>query len=204
MELTNGTGTGDQLHIDKNHQAHTFCITETEANDAVERGNGYNINTGLIALTGTSDSAVLYFKNAESPVNGVSDVVIDTIIVSINSISATITEHPIMTIIRNPTTGTIVSNATAADMVSNNAFGSSNSLDSLIYKGADGYTITDGTDHAIVLCKEGRTTIPELNIDLSKGSSIGIKIDLNTSGGANVYVAVVCHRKDGNNAGKNA
>lgn len=202
MELTNGTGTGDKLHIDENHQAHTFCITETEANDAVEQGNGYNLNTGIIALTGTSDSAVFYMKNAETSINGASDVVIDTIVVGINTISATITEHPIVTIVRNPTAGTIVSNATAIDMKSNNAFGSSNILDSLIYKGADGYTLTDGTDHAIVLCKEGRTTIPELNIDLAKGSSIGINIDLNTSGGANVYVAVVCHRKDGNNAGK--
>ena len=187
-------------HVDENQQAHVFAITETEKNSAVESGLAYNINTGIIALTGSSDSAILYFKNTESPINGESDIVIDSIIVGVNTISATITENPILTVIRNPTAGTIVDNATAADMKSNSNFGSSNTLDSLIYKGADGYTLTDGTDHGIVLCKEGRTTIPELNIDLAKGSSIGLKIDLNTSGGANVYVAVVCHRKDGSNA----
>ena len=195
QDPSNRTG----MHVDKNEQAHVFAITETEKNNAVETGLAYNINTGIIALTGTSDSAILYIKNTESPVNGESDLVIDTIVIGINTISATITESPILTVVRNPTAGTIVSGATAADMVSNSNFGSSNSLDSLIYKGADGNTLTDGTDHAIVLCQEGRTTIPELNIDLAKGSSIGLKLDLNTSGGANVYAAVVCHRKDGNN-----
>lgn len=200
MQLQDGKGTGVYQHVDKNLQAHVFGITESEKNNAVEEGLGYNVNTGLIALTGTSDSAILYFKNTESPINGESDIVIDSIIIGIFNRSGTVTDDPMLTVIRNPTAGTIVSNATAVDMKSNNAYGSNNELDSLIYKGADGYTLTDGNDHAIVLCQEGRTPIPELNIDLSKGSSIGLKLDLNTSGGANVYAAVSCHRKDGNNA----
>ena len=200
MRLEDGQGTGYQQHVDKNQQAHTFCITETERNNAVETGLAYNVNTGIIALTGSSDSAIMYFKNNESPINGEADLVIDTIIIGINTLSATITEKTVATIIRNPTAGTIVSNATAVDMKGNANFGSSNTLDSLIYKGADGYTLTDGDDYAKVLCKsDERTTIPELNIDLPKGSSIGIKLDINTSGGGNVYAAIVCHRKDGNN-----
>ena len=199
-QLQDGTGSSVFAKVDKNNQLHTFTITESEKNAAVEDGLAFNINTGIIALTGSSDSAIFYMKNEESPINGESDIVIDTIVIGINSISATITENPIVTVIRNPTTGSIVSNASAVGMNSNSNFGSSESLsDSSIYKGADGDTLTNGSDHAIVLCKEGRTTIPELNIDLTKGSSIGIKVDLNTSGGANVYVAVVCHRKDGNN-----
>jgi hypothetical protein len=200
MTVTRDPNTGNGQHVDKNFQAHAFCITETESNSAVERGQAFNINTGIIALTGTSDSAIFYFKNNESPLNGTSDIVIDSIIIGINTISATITEHPIATFIRNPTAGTIVDDASAVSMLSNSNFGSNNTLDdSLVYKAsATGKTLTDGTDHAIVLCKEGRTTIPELNIDLKKGNSIGIKIDLNTSGGANVYAAIVCHRKDGN------
>jgi len=201
MRLEDGNGTGYQQHVDKNKQAHTFCITETESNSAVEKGLAYNVNTGIIALTGSSDSAILYFKNNEAPINGEADLVIDSIVIGINTRSATITESAIATIIRNPTAGTIVSNATAVDMNGNANFGSSNTLDSLIYKGSDGYTLTDGDDYAKVLCKsDDRTTIPELNIDLPKGSAIGIKLDLNTSGGANVYAAIICHRKDGNNA----
>ena len=201
MIIEDATGKKNGLKVDDNNQMHSFCVTESEKNAAVEDGYAFNINTGIIALTGSNDSAILYLKNNESPLNGDSDLVIDTIVIGINTISATITERPILTVVRNPTAGTIVSGASTADMVSNANFGSSNTLeDSLIYKGADGNTITDGTDHAIVLCSEGRTTIPELNIDLPKGSSIGLKLDLNTSGGANVYAAIVCHRKDGNNS----
>jgi len=198
-QLQDGTGSSMFAKVDKNHQLHVFGVTESEQNSAVEDGQAFNINTGIIALTGSSDSALFYMKNNESPLNGDSNVVIDSIIVGINTISATITESPILTIIRNPTAGTVVSDATACPMKSNSNFGSANVLDSIIYIGADGKTLTDGTDHAIVLCKEGRTTIPELAIDLPKGGSLGVKLDLNTSGGANVYIAVVCHRKDGNN-----
>ena len=200
MMIQDGTGDSKYAKVDSNNQLHTFAITESEQNSAVEDGQAFNINTGVIALTGTSESAIFYMKNDESPLNGDSNLVVDSIIIGINTISATITESPLVTIIRNPTAGTVVSDATACPMKSNSNFGSANVLDSLVYIGADGKTLTDGTDHAIVLCSEGRTTIPELAIDLPKGGSIGIKIDLNTSGGANVYAAVVCHRKDGNNA----
>lgn len=199
MTIKNGVGDGTLARVDSNNQLHVFALTEDEQNAAAEKGQLYNINTGAIALTGSSDSAVLYFKNNEGAINGESNIIITSVIFGLYGRSATVTDSATATIIRNPTAGTIVDNATAVSMNSNSNFGSSNTLDSLIYKGADGYTLTDGTDHAIVLLPEGRTAVPELNIDLAKGSSLGIKIDLNTSGGANAYVAVVCYRKDGKN-----
>lgn len=199
MIIENGVGDGSKSRVDGNHQLHVFAVTEDEQNSAAEHGQLYNINTGLIALTGTSDSAVLYFKNNEPPINGESNLIITSVIFGLYTRSGTVTDSATATIIRNPTAGTIVDDATAIDMKSNSNFGSSNTLDSLIYKGADGKTLTDGTDHGIVLLSEGRTPVPELNIDLDKGASLGVKIDLNTDGGANVYVAVVCYRKDGKN-----
>lgn len=199
MIIENGVGDATKARVDGNNQLHVFATTENEQNSAAEYGQLYNINTGAIALTGSSDSAVLYFKNNEAPINGESNIIISTVIFGVYGRTATITDSATATIIRNPTAGTIVDDATAVDMKSNSNFGSSNTLDSLVYKGADGKTLTDGTDHAIVLIPEGRTTAPELNLDLAKGSSLGIKIDLNTSGGANVYVAIVCYRKDGKN-----
>jgi hypothetical protein len=201
VEIKNGGAGGDiGVHVDQNAQLHTFSITESERNAAVEQGKAYNLNTGIIALTGTSDSAVFYMKNTEAPINGQTDIVIDTIIVGINTRSTTITEDPVITVVRNPTAGTIIDDANVISINSNSNFGSNNTLDSLVYSAsATGKTLTDGTDHAMVIASTSRTTIPELNIDLPKGSSIGVKIDLNTSGGANVYVAVVCHRKDGSN-----
>jgi hypothetical protein len=199
MIIENGVGDATKARVDGNNQVHVFAVTEDEQNSAAEKGQLYNINTGLIALTGTSDSAVLYFKNNESPINGESNIIVTSVIFGLYDRSATVTDAAKATIIRNPTAGTIVDNATAVDMKSNSNFGSSNTLDSLVYKGADGYTMTDGTDHAIVLLNDGRTSVPELNVDLAKGSSLGIKVDLNTSGGANLYIAIVCYRKDGKN-----
>lgn len=200
MIIENGVGNAQKARVDDNNQLHVFAVTENEQNSAAEHGYLFNINTGSIALTGTSDSAVLYFKNNESPLDGESNFIITTMIFGLYNRSATVTDSATATIIRNPTAGTIVDDATACDMISNSNFGSSNTLDSLIYKAtASGKTLTDGTDHAKVLLTEGRTTAPELNIDLAKGSSLGVKIDLNTSGGADVYVALVGYRKEGNN-----
>ena len=200
MIIENGVGNATKARVDGNNQLHIFAVTEDEQNSAAENGQLYNINTGLIALTGTSDSAILYFKNNESPINGESNIIITSIIFGLYTRSATVTNSATATIIRNPTAGTIIDDATAVSMKSNANFGSSNTLDSLIYKASGtGKTLTDGTDHAIALLSEGRTAIPELNIDLAKGSSLGIKVDLNTSGGADIYAALVCYRKDGKN-----
>lgn len=201
MIIENGVGDGRKARVDGNNQLHVFAVTENEQNSAAEHGNLYNLNTGVIALTGTGDSAVFYMKNNESAIDGESNFIITTIIFGLYGRSATITDSATATLIRNPTAGTIIDDAVSADMISNSNFGSSNNLDdSFIYKAsATGKTLTGGTDHALVLLTEGRTSAPELNIDLAKGSSLGIKIDLNTSGGADCYVAVVGYRKEGNN-----
>jgi hypothetical protein len=200
MIIENGVGNANKARVDGNNQLHVFAVTEDEQNSAAEHGQLYNINTGLIALTGTSDSAVLYFKNNESAVNGESNFIITSVIFGLYTRSATVTNLATATLIRNPTAGTIIDDASVCDMVSNSNFGSSNTLDSLAYKASGtGKTFTDGTDHALVLLSEGRTAAPELNIDLAKGASLGVKIDLNTSGGADVYVAIVGYRKEGNN-----
>jgi hypothetical protein len=199
--IENGVGNSNKLRVDENFQAHVFGVTESELNSATEHGYAFNINTGIIALTGTADSAVIYFKNNESSIDGTSDILVDTMIFGLFGRSATVTDTAVATIIRNPTAGTIVSDANVAPMISNTNFGSSNTLeDSLVYSAsATGKTLTDGSDHAKILIPEGRTTAPELNIDLPKGSSLGVKVDLNTSGGADFYMALVCHRKEGKN-----
>jgi len=198
MQINDGTGKGYAQKVNSNNQAYTFTVTEDEAQAANALGNAFNINTGAVALTGTSESALLYFKNDESAVSGESDYVITSIIIGIGTRSATVTDAAAITILRNPTAGTIVDNASAAAMKSNSNFGSSNELsDSLVYKGANGYTFTDGTDHALIYMTDGRMAAP-VNIELPKGASVGVKIDLNTSGGANVYCALIGYRKDGN------
>ena len=196
MTTIRDASTHKGAHVDNNGDLHTFSITETELQAANTKGNAYNINTGLIALTGTSASAILYFKNNEA-----TDYVVDGLVVFMGQRSATVTDFGLATVSWNPTGGDIISDATAVDYKSNSNGGSSNVLNngSLVYKGKDGGTMTGGDGHAIIGLAEGRNQFP-IPMEIPKGTSIGVTVDLNTSGGANVYIALIGYLKDANDS----
>ena len=195
-QIIDGTGTGKGAKVDDNNQLHVFAVTETEQRQAAAEGNEYNLNTGEIALTGTGESSLIYFKNDQSQ-----DFVITAIGLGIGTRGATVTDLAKITVIKNPIGGDIISDATLVDINSNTNFGSSKELASttLAYKGKNGGTITGGSDHAILYSGDGRL-FASLNIELPKGSAVGIKIDLNTSGGANVYCVLTGYVADKKNS----
>lgn len=196
MIIENGRGTGQKAFVDQNGQLHAFTVTETEIKQAVTLGYAYNINTGTIGLTSTTESAVLYFKNDEDPISGESSFMIDAIAIGIGD-GGTVSEKSIITVLRNPTAGTIVSGASAVSINANRNFGSSNALSSttLAYKGAEGNTFTDGDDFALFYQTAGTRGLYSIDIELPKGSSIGIKIDTQTTAGTtDVYAALIGHR----------
>jgi hypothetical protein len=194
--IKDGMGDGYQARVSANHQLRTVSVSLSEVADASAKGNSYNINTGIIPLTTSTESGVLYFKNEESPINGESDIVIDAIAVGIDNLGTTSGASHI-TVIRNPSS---VSFSTAVDMNQNRNFGSSNTLDSTVYKGAEGATITGGDDIALFFQNAGTRGYYTVDLELSKGSSIAVKIDTQTTAGTtNIYAAFILHRKDGNN-----
>ncbi len=192
--LEDGAGTGNKTKVNANNRIYTQSITESEQEHSTDNGESFNINTGNVALTGTGDSAVLYFKNDETE-----DFVVKSFAVGIGNRSATVDDQAVITIIRNPTGGDLITDATAVDMNQNRNFGSSNTLSTttLAFKGKDGGTITGGNDFAQFFQGDGRL-IADIDIVLPKGSSVAIKVDLNTSGGANVYGALIGHIRDKN------
>jgi hypothetical protein len=201
MIIENGVGNGNKMFVDANNQAHIFSTQRTVIQDAVVKGNAYNINTGWVALTTATESAVLYFKNDESPANGESAISIDAIAVGIDD-EGTTTGMSTVTVIKNPTTGTIIDGASAVAMNVNRNLGSSKTLatSTLAYKGAEGNTFTDGTDFALFGQQPGSRGFYTVDARLERGSSIGVKIDTDTSSGTtNVYVALIIHRVDGRN-----
>ena len=199
MIIEDGTGSGHKVQVDSGNHMHTFAINRSEIQAAVKGGRAYNINTGWIGLTTATESAVLYFKNDESPSNGESRISVDAIAVGIDD-EGTTAGMSTITVVRNPTAGTIVSGATAVDMNQNRNFNSSNTLGSttLAYKGAEGNTFTDGDDIAIFGQQPGARAYYGVDFILGRGDSIGVKIDTDTSSGtSNVYVALIIHRVDG-------
>lgn len=198
-QLIDGTGTSVLAKIDKNNQLHTFSVTEDEQRQATQLGNEYNINTGTIAFSTNSSTrtTVLYFKNDED-----NDFVVSAVAVGLGTRSATVSDAANVFIVRNPTSGTTITNANDVDMSSNTNFGSNKTLKSttLAYKGADGEGATSGgTDHALLYMTDGRL-FANLNIDLPKGSSVAIEFDGNTSGTFNMYAVLIGYVKDSNNA----
>jgi hypothetical protein len=207
MDITiknGGKGPDIGAHVDQNNQLHTVSIVESATQDATSKGNAYNINTGWIALTSTTASGVFYFFNGESPVNGESSFIIDTIVVSVDAVGTTAAGDPTdIVIIANPTGGTLISGAVAVDYKHNKNFGSSNTLSSttLVYKGAEGNTVTGGSNFDLISQNVGSRQSYPVDIEIPKGSSIAITMDTQTTGGStSVYVAIIGHRKDASNS----
>lgn len=197
-QIIDGTGKGQKAKVDANSQLHVFSVSEDEQQQAAKLGNEYNINTGTIAFStnSTTRTTILYFKNDEED-----DFLVTAVAVGLGTRSATITDAANIWIVRNPTTGTTITNANDVDINSNTNFGSSKTLKTttLAYKGADGEGATSGgTDHAL-LYLSGTRLFAGLNIEIPRGSSVAIEIDGNTSGGFNVYAALIGYVKSPEN-----
>lgn len=200
MTIIRDPNTGRGQKIDGNNSAHVYATTESQFTTAAIHDDAYNINTGLVTgLTGTSGHSVLYFKNDESPVDGESRIIIDAFAFWTGTRSATVTDDPVWTILRNPDGGDIITDATAVDINSNSDFGGNSSLASttLAYKGKNGGTITSTDGNHAIIAGTGRI-FAGVPIVLHRGSSVGVSVDINTSGACQVYAALVFRRLDGN------
>jgi hypothetical protein len=189
MLIDDGKGDGYKARVDSNKRLHTQSVTEPEALHAAETGDAYNINTGLISITG--DATLMYIKNNEDQ-----DLIIEAI--AIGSFEGiTHSDDPYITLVRNPTGGDLISDATAVSMNQNRNFGSNKTLTADAYKGKVSGTLTGGNDIAILQVTPGGRSFYTIDFILPKGSSMGVKITANvTSGSANWYGAFICHLKD--------
>ena len=187
------------LKVDDNQNAHVYASTESQFTTAVLNDNAYNINTGIITgLTGTAGHSMLYFTNDESESNGESRIIIDAFALWVGTRSATITDDPMWTIIKNPNGGDIISDATTVAINSNSDFGGNATLSatSFAYAGKNGGTITSNEGNHAIICGSGRI-FAEVPISLARGSSVGVSVDINTSGAASAYAAIIFRRVDG-------
>lgn len=180
--------------VDSTGRLKTATVSESINDFSVKEGGSFNLATGLIALTGTGESALLYIENT-----GTKDIVITGETMSLGVVSATATDDPVFTIIQNPTGGDIITDATplAGGNVNLNHGLTSKTLPANVYQGKQGGTITGGNSYGPFYVRSSGTLPMDLVIRLTTGSSLGIKVDLNTSGGGNAYVALNCHLDSG-------
>jgi hypothetical protein len=191
MQIENGAGNGTRAKVDGNNRLHTAAIIESEADHATEVGDGYNINTGVIGLTSSTESGVLLIENNED-----SDLVIDFIVIGVDSLGTT-SGMTRWTVVKNPTA---LSSSGAVTINENRNFGSSKTLSATISQGVEGSSFTNGTDALFGFAAVGARTEFRIAQDLPQGSSMGVKVDTQTTAGTtDIYVAVICHVKDVNN-----
>jgi hypothetical protein len=189
MYIQDGKGQGYVAQVDNENRVRTQSVSETEALHNLELGNNYNINTGLISITG--DATLLYIKNNEDK-----DLIVEALALAMADGNAVYSDDPYLTIVRNPTGGDLISDKTAVSMNQNRNFGSTQTLTADVYKGKVSGTLTGGNDLAILQASSGGRAFYTIDLLLPKGSSVGIKLTANMSSGAsNTYIAAITHLK---------
>ena len=162
------------------------ATNRTAAKQSVLLADSFNIISGSVNLTSANESGILYIKNNENR-----DLVMEFAAVDLGPSTGGDTIAPLIKFIRNPTTGTLISTATAADIVSNQNFSSSRTLTADTFKGVEGATVTDGTDHSLRFTRSDREANLELDILLEKGDAMAVTVTPETNNTSmNVLVVV--------------
>lgn len=139
--IMDGTGTKFKAKVDNSFRLLVDSVSRTQAERAILKGDGYNLNTGLISLTNDSESGVFHIEYT-----GQNRLVIEEVLVILGD-STSGSGVGTIKIIKNASTGTLISNGLTATQTNRN-FSSSKTLTSNIYKGAEGYTVTNGDTFA--------------------------------------------------------
>ena len=184
-----GSTGGNIVKVDTSQRLHTLAVTVTEDERASVAGDAYNINTGVITLTSANESGVFYFKNNEDR-----DFDTTALVFAFGASASGSGEIQIM-VEKNPTGGTVVSDASAVAINSNRNFGSSKTLTADVFKGAEGKTFTGADEDHIMVFANASTRFQFDIVDtLTKGDSMGILVTppaSNTS--MKMYVALLGH-----------
>ena len=190
MIIKDGTGSGKLQKVDINNRAHSYSVSISEAAQALQDGDSYNWNTGNITLTDAVDTPVMYLKNNEDR-----DLLIDSLALGFKGdTGGSATDMVEITIVRNPTTGTTITNANNADINQNRDFASSNTFTGLVYKGATGETITNGDDILFLYSGTGTRLFASIGLHLAKGDSVAVKVKPRASNTSMVmYAALIGH-----------
>ena len=192
MKIDDGKGSGRQAGVNGRNELDVFAIIESEFESANDNGLAYNLNSGEVTGIASGDATLIYFKNGES-----ATYVINAIAIGLRGFTS-LTDMAVITVIKNPTAGDLISDATAIDINSNANFGSSNVINngSNLFKGKNAGTITGGTDHAIIYGSNNGRVFATLNIEIPKGGSIAVKVVGAGASAGNAYAALIGHLKD--------
>jgi len=185
-EIQDGTGGANRVKVDETNRMLTRGVQISEQNESLNEGLDWNIETGYKTLTTASASDLIYIKNTSE------GHLIVSLYVVLAKASTGGSGDLLIDILRNPTGGTVVSDALDCNAV-NMHFGSSKQPPVDMFYGGEGKTLT-GHDNQLVskTTADNRFLLP-ITTHLSRGSSVGVRITPptgNTSMDINVAIEI--------------
>ena len=189
--IESGSGTGNVAKVGTDFRLFTNSVTQPHSLESMQEGDAYNFNTGTTAIS--AETAIIYLKNNEDK-----DLIITAFVVGKGAGSYNTTSYASATLIRNPTAGTTVSGATPVANNVNMLFSSSATFTGDVFVGASGETLTDGDDVGIFALPNAQSNnYFNVQIELAKGDTIGIKVEPNLSAGSiDCYAVFVAHLRE--------
>lgn len=186
--------THDTMRVTSDGHAEVSARTTTIAAAEAFLGNAYNFNTGSITLTNASTAnGIAWIKNTTT-----SETYVITAMFYLFGNSTSGTGDGLMEVLRNPTTGTVVSDASTQAPV-NRDFGSAKTLTGSFFKASgSGKTITDGTVaiESLFSAPTGRAALTVGAIIIPPGASIGWRYTTQASNSSqSIQVACAIHRQ---------
>ena len=170
--IEDGAGRGFTARVNSENRLYTFADSVPSGAVAASRGKMWGISTGDLTFTNDSTSAIAYLRYS-----GLEKLVVSRVGYTTGASDGT--GNTTYRIIKNPTTGTIVDNAIAANTTNRNFSGTSSSLSGVQYSGADGYTLTNGVVVGDLNRESAGLFILEANESpyiLENGNSFGVTV----------------------------
>lgn len=188
--IEDGTGQGLYARVDKTNRLEVAASVIAEEREAILAGNAWAIGTGLLEFTSANNAAVIYIKNESE-----ADLIVDRFRVMLGT-STGGTGDWRFRIDRNPTGGTIISNASSAGVLNIN-HGASTTPQGLFYRSSvnpvagtpDTVTGGQGSQFPIKSSGENQLIIPAGRI-LPTGSSLALQVQPPT-GNTSAFINIV-------------
>ena len=166
--IKDGKGRGFTAAVNTSNRLETNSVVVSEEEAAGLEGQAFALSTTTVSFTAATESGILYLKNESE-----STLILDRARVMLGTATGG-TGDWTLKFLRNPTGGTIITNALTAGILNIN-HGSSQSPTGDYFRGVQGDTLTggQGADFPIKSSGDGQIIFPFTRI-LPTGASFGI------------------------------
>lgn len=169
--ITDGTGKGYDAKVDNTNRLEVRGVTQTGNLESVLVGEGFVLSSGTVTLTGTGESGVLYYQNAEDD----NVVILTRYNIGIGKAVSATDSFATIKVYASNVTGMSGGSGNAAVVVNSNIGSSKTLVTTNSERGLNGAGILGNAGVTLYVPTE-RTTFIDLEVAIPKGSAMGWSI----------------------------